>query len=380
MHVLSGEHDVRLGGLHSKISRGFCLQGEVGEKDSRLSFEEEAHIFEVLQSFKTEDTQVFGLVETEQPSENPLAEKLREKLFEDFKDSVFRDKIFPNPQPRGPHGMANIKLKSGSVPKYIRAIPCHGEKLEYFRKALDKWKSLSKLEPPEPSGWGSAMFLVPKNKPEDPFRPVIDLRAPNAAAEVDSYTIPLIDDILTRQGRKHMWTKLDLMDAFSQIPLAPEARPIFKITTPLGDFQPTIMLQGYANAPSIFQREMDFCLDPVSNIANAYFDDIICGTEKFKEDSEEDLLLRQDKEVRQVLELLKKGISKNVCFSPKRWNFVDTCSKGAQGEFHPGGSLRWKSGPFQKMSHLCVVSWGMSTIFSNTSVNFRSWLPPFKKN
>ena len=145
------------------------------------------------------------------------------------------------------------------------------------------------------------MFLVPKpNRPDDPYRPVIDVRAPNAAAEIDSYTIPLIDDLITRQGQKHIWSKLDLKDAFSQIPLASEARPIFKITTPLGDFQPTIMPQGYCNAPSIFQREMDHCLQPVENIANAYFDDIISGTKKGEKETEEELIWKHYADLRQV--------------------------------------------------------------------------------
>ena len=57
-----------------------------------------------------------------------------------------------------------------------------------------------------------------------------------------------------------MWAKLDLKDAFYQIPLAPVARPIFKITTPFGYYQPTIMLQGYNNAPSIFQMRLIIAL------------------------------------------------------------------------------------------------------------------------
>ncbi len=227
-----------------------------------LSPEEEHLIAQTLDECG-EESKVFGLVETENPCANSLAETLRQKIYEDYKDTVFREETFPDPAPRGPHGLANIKLKAGTTPKYGRPIPCHGPKMEFFRTMLEKWKSLKKLEPPEPSGWGSPMFLVPKAEgSKDPYRPVKEVRAVNAAAEADIYTIPLIDEILTRQGRKRMWAKLDLKDAFSQVPLAPEARPIFKITTPMGDFQPRIMLQGYSNSPSLFKERWIVVLSP----------------------------------------------------------------------------------------------------------------------
>ena len=259
------------------------MAGEVGGSDSALTPEEMACVYHILSSWEAQEkSQVAGVnVETENHIESALATELREKLYADYKDSVFRDEIFPNPQPRGPHGMANIKLKAGAKPVCKRAIPCHGAKFEALRKLIEKWRGQQKLEPPEPSAWGSPMFLVEKpHKPEDPYRPVFDLRGPNVAAEPDCYTIPLIDETIMHQGRKNLWSVLDLKDAFSQVPLAPEARHIFRFTTPLGDFQPTVMPQGYTNAPSIFQREMDFCLEELRHFACAYFDDVIVGTEK----------------------------------------------------------------------------------------------------
>ena len=66
--------------------------------------------------------------------------------------------------------------------------------------------------------------------------------------------------------------------------MAKDARPTLKITTPLGNFPPNIMLQGYANPPSIFQSEMDFCLGPVSHFSNAYFDENSFWKEKMDGD------------------------------------------------------------------------------------------------
>ena len=315
-------------------------ENEDGTQTSPLSTAELRVVAEVLKSHG-ENFPVCSLVSPEEPSEHPLATKLKEKLYEDYKDTVFRPEIYSNPQPRGPSGMATITLKPNAIPIYKRAIPCHGDKMLALRKILDKWKEQKKIEPPLPSGWGSPMFLVPKpNKPEDPWRAVIDDRAPNSAAERDSYTIPLIGDILVRQGQKVMWSVLDLKDAFSQIPLAPESRPIFKITTPIGDFQPTVMPQGYTNAPSIFQREMDFCLEPVQNLANAYFDDIIAGTDGDKNEPEEEILKRQDSDLRKVLDVLKEGrwvLDFHKCtFFSKRVEFCGFVLEGGTRRISPG--------------------------------------------
>ena len=79
-----------------------------------------------------------------------------------------------------------------------------------------------------------------------------------------------------------MWSVLDLKDAFSQIPLAPEARPIFKITTPLGDWQPTVCHKVTKMLPQFSKGRWIF-LDPVSHNAKAYFDDVIVGSDEVED-------------------------------------------------------------------------------------------------
>ena len=181
----------------------FCCPGSVGETDIDLDDAELDNISAMFSEPSGRPFKVFGLVQSERPSEHPLAQILRDKLYEDYKTTVFRGEIYHNPQPRGPSGMATITLKPGATPKYTRPIPCQGEKLEALKRILEKWKSQKKLEPAKPSGWGSPMFLVPKpHKPQDPWRAVIDVRGPNEAAEPDNYTIPLIEEVLIQQGKK----------------------------------------------------------------------------------------------------------------------------------------------------------------------------------
>ena len=83
------------------------------------------------------------------------------------------------------------------------------------------------------SPWSSPSFPVPKKKPGE-YRGVVDCRYVNTQCQDDAYPIPRIDDHLVKQGRKKVFTILDLKDAFHQIPLKKEDRYIFATSTPLG--------------------------------------------------------------------------------------------------------------------------------------------------
>jgi hypothetical protein len=63
-------------------------------------------------------------------------EKLREQLVKDFTGSVFRDKLPPNPGPRGRYGVAYIPLKENAQPTWQRPFTMHGEKEEAYKKLL----------------------------------------------------------------------------------------------------------------------------------------------------------------------------------------------------------------------------------------------------
>ena len=81
---------------------------------------------------------------------------------------------------------------------------------------------------------------------------------------------------------------------------------------------------GSTNASGQFQQRMDDRLEPVSDIANAYIDDIIIGT---RVNPGENLLKAHDRDIRRVLQLLKKenliaDISKCKFFVPE----VEFCS------------------------------------------------------
>ena len=119
---------------------------------------------------------------------------------------------------------------------------------------------------------------------------------------MDAYPLPRIGDILERQGRRHMWTIIDLKDAFSQIPMDEESAKILAISTPEGVLHPRCMPQGYKNSPSVWQRVIEWVLKDVRDVADPYIDDIIIGTEMRPNMSQEELVHQHYLDVCKVLD------------------------------------------------------------------------------
>ena len=76
----------------------------------------------------------------------------------------------------------------------------------------------------------SPAFCVAKR--DGKVRGVVDFRALNSATVGDGHPMPRIRDILVRQGRMMVFSTLDLKDAFHQIPLHPDNRPLTHTSTP----------------------------------------------------------------------------------------------------------------------------------------------------
>ena len=90
----------------------------------------------------------------------------------------------------------------------------------------------------------SPAFLVPKADPSDLPHWVNDYRQLNANTVTDSLPLPHIDDILADAGRGKIWSKLDMMDSFFHTKMDPESIGLTVVTTPLGLYEWTVMLQG----------------------------------------------------------------------------------------------------------------------------------------
>ena len=84
------------------------------------------------------------------------------------------------------------------------------------------------------------------------FRLFSDYQAVNSPVEQSPGVMPNQEDMRELLGAK-CFGKLDLLQGYWQMPLAPEAQEVFTIVTPDGLFTPTRVPQEYSMRPHIFK-------------------------------------------------------------------------------------------------------------------------------
>ena len=75
----------------------------------------------------------------------------------------------------------------------------------------------------------------------------------NPVSKLDKYPIPRVEDIFATLEKGKFFTKLDLSQAYLQLPLDSESRKYMVINTHKGLFRYTRLPYGVASAPGIFQ-------------------------------------------------------------------------------------------------------------------------------
>lgn len=130
------------------------------------------------------------------------------------------------------------------------------------------------------SPWSSPLHLVPKSNGE--WRPCGDYRRLNNSTVADRYPIPLISDFTSNIAGAKIFSKIDLIRGYHQVPVHHDDIPKTAITTPFGMFEYLRMPFGLKNAGATFQRLMHKVLDGLSFVF-VYLDDILIFSESPEE-------------------------------------------------------------------------------------------------
>ena len=117
-------------------------------------------------------------------------------------------------------------------------------------------------------------------KPGGGLRFCCDYRALNRLTRKDRYPLPLIQETLSRISKASWFTKLDVMAAFHKIRIAEGDEWMTAFRTRFGLFEWLVTPFGLANAPSTFQRYINWILrEYLDEFVSAYVDDILIFTE-----------------------------------------------------------------------------------------------------
>ena len=200
------------------------------------------------------------------------------------------------------HGVEHHIVTEGH-PVFAKARRLNSEKLAIAKSEFAEMEKLGIIRLSK-SPWASPLHVAPK--PSGGWRPCGDYRRLNKATVDDRYPLPHIQDFNSNLSGARIFSKVDLMRGYHQIPMARESIPKTAVITPFGLFEFLCMPFGLKNAAQAFQRLMDSVLRGLP-FAFVYVDDILIASKSAKEHKEH---------LRQVCQLLEDNglvIRKDKC-------------------------------------------------------------------
>ena len=190
---------------------------------------------------------------------------------------------------------AKIVVDPQATPRFCKARSVPYAMTVKVEEELQRLTQEGILEPVEFASWAAPIVAVLKAD-KSSVRICGDFkRTVNPVSKLDKYPIPKVEDLFAKLAGGELFTKLDLSQAYLQLPLDSESKQFVVINTHKGLFQYTRLPYGILSAPGIFQRVMETLLQGIPGVV-VYIDDILItdATEEKHLKSLEEVLRRLD--------------------------------------------------------------------------------------
>ena len=191
---------------------------------------------------------------------------------------------------------ARIHVEPNATPRFIPARSVPYALRDKVDRELTRLQEEGTLEPVEVSEWAAPIVPVLKSDKQN-VRICGDFRLTvNPISKLDRYPIPRVEDLFAKLTKGRLFTKLDLSQAYQQLPLDEESKRFVVINTHKGLFRYTRLPFGISSAPGIFQRVIESLLQGIEGVV-VYLDDILItgSTEQKHLETLEEVLSRLDK-------------------------------------------------------------------------------------
>ena len=170
-------------------------------------------------------------------------------------------------------GKVTLHTDPQVTPKFFKARTLPYSLKDRVEEELNRLESLGIITPVKHSKWAAP--VVPVLKQNGTIRLCGDYCVTiNQASKVDTYPLPRVEELFAAMSNGKVFTKLDMSQAYLQLPLDDKSKELVTINTHRGLFQYNRLPFGVSSAPAVFQRCMESLFQGCKGVA-IYLDDIL---------------------------------------------------------------------------------------------------------
>ena len=180
-------------------------------------------------------------------------------------------------------GEARIQLRPDAVPVIDapRRVPIALR--DRLRQELDRMCEQNIIEKvTEPTDWVNSLVVV--EKPNGKLRVCLDPRNLNKAIKRPHYSMPTLEDAVSKMADAKFFSKLDAQSGYWQIKLDEESSYLTTFNSPFGRYRFKRLPFGIISSQDLFQQKMDEIFEGLPGVTPPIDDVIIHGSTRKEHD------------------------------------------------------------------------------------------------